>query len=132
MLVVGGPAATDRRGLAMVASLRSARSFLSAVFILLILAPPARAQLIDTMCDPSYQDCRATLLSYVRKETQSIDIAMWFMEDQELADAIVERFKAGVSVRAIVDSRRNDETPVNATTLAKFADAGIPMRQKID
>ena len=37
-----------------------------------------------------------------------------------------------VPVRAIIDPRRNGETPVNATTLAKFQNAGIPMRQKID
>src|SRR5215203_4911654 len=116
----------------MAHSFRSARSFLFAALLVLIVAAPARAQLIDTMCDPSWENCHAKLLGYVRSETQSIDIAMWFMEDQELADAIVQRFQAGVSVRAIVDPRRNDETPVNATTLEKFADAGIPMRQKID
>ena len=67
------------------------------------LRPQPARSVVDTMCDPSYQDCRATLLNYIRTETQSIDIAMWFMEDQELADAIVERFQAGVSVRAMVD-----------------------------
>src|SRR5688500_7095335 len=101
------------------------------LFILLVIAAPARAQLVDTMCDPSYQDCRTTLLNHVRAETQSIDVAMWFMEDQELADAIIDRFvNAGVSVRVLVDPRRNPTTPVNATTLAKFQNAGIPMRQK--
>ena len=76
------------------------------------------------MCDPSFQDCRATLLNYIRTETQSIDIAMWFMEDQEMADAIVERFRNGVSVRALVDSRRNSTTPKNAEVLAQFQQAG--------
>ena len=67
------------------------RLALVALFLPLLLVLPsktARAQsLIDTMCDPSFQDCRATLLNYIRTETQSIDIAMWFMEDQEMADA---------------------------------------------
>jgi len=96
-----------------------------------LLSTPARAQAIDTMCDPAYQDCRTPLLDYVRHETQSIDIAMWFMEDQELADAIVARFRAGVDVRALVDPRRNDETPMNGTILAQFQAAGIPMRYKV-
>ena len=97
----------------------------------LSLAAPARAQLVDTMCDPSYQDCRATLLSHIRGEAQSLDIAMWFMEDQELADAIVERFTRGVSVRVLVDPRRNAITPMNAVILSQFKDAGIPMRYKV-
>lgn len=117
----------------MVPSVRPVRtSFLAALFVFFLLPSPARAQSIDTMCDTAFQDCRATLMNYIRRETQSIDMAMWFMEDQEMADAIVQRFQAGVSVRAIIDPRRNGETPVNATTLAKFENAGIPMRQKSD
>ena len=107
------------------------RTFLLASLAVLILSTPARAQLVDTMCDPAFQDCRVTLLNHVRGETQSIDIAMWFMEDQELADAIVARFRAGVDVRALVDPRRNAETPMNATILAQFQSAGIPMRYKV-
>jgi len=113
---------------------RSFRSVSTPVLILgsiLTLCSPARAQLVDTMCDPSFQDCRTTLLNYVRRETSSIDLAMWFMEDQELADAIVARFRAGVDVRALVDPRRNTTTPMNATILAQFKSAGIPMRYKI-
>ena len=100
--------------------------------LLLVASRPAYGQVpIDTMCDPSYQDCRATLLNHVRGETQSIDIAMWFMEDQELADAIVARFNSGVSVRVLVDPRRNTTTPKNAVILAQFQSAGIPMRYKV-
>ena len=114
-----------------------ARSFRSVTTPVLILGAiltwrsPARAQAVDTMCDPSFQDCRTTLLNYVRRETSSIDLAMWFMEDQELADAIVARFRAGVEVRALVDPRRNTTTPMNATILAQFKSAGIPMRYKV-
>jgi phosphatidylserine/phosphatidylglycerophosphate/cardiolipin synthase-like enzyme len=94
-----------------------------------VLAPgPATA---DVLCDPSFQDCRATLLALVRNETERLDVAMWFMEDQELADAVVAKFREGVPVRAIVDPRRNSTTPINATTLSKFQNAGIPMRYKV-
>ena len=110
---------------------RPALSALLLPVFLVVAAPPARAQLVDMMCDPSYEDCRATLLNYIRTETQYIDIAMWFMEDQEMADAIVERFRNGVSVRALVDPRRNSTTPMNAVILAQFQQAGIPMRQKV-
>ena len=92
---------------------------------------PARARAAEMMCDPSYQDCRATLLNLIRNETQSIDVAMWFMEDQELADAIVDALPtpaspcASSSTRAATRRRRsmrrrwrNSSTP------------GIPMRNK--
>jgi len=100
-----------------------------AALAFLIPAPPARAA--EVLCDPSFQDCRATLLGLIRNESVSIDLAMWFMEDQELARAIVARHEAGVRVRALVDPRRNTTTPMNATTLQMFRDAGIPMRYKV-
>ena len=115
----------------MTLTLRSVSTFILTLSLTLTLCPRAQAQVVDTMCDPSFQDCRATLLNYVRRETSSIDLAMWFMEDQELADAIVARFKAGVDVRALVDPRRNPTTPMNATILAQFKSAGIPMRYKV-
>jgi hypothetical protein len=102
-----------------------------AIVLLALVVSPRPARAADTMCDPSFQDCRATLLGFVRGETESIDIAMWFMEDQELAQAIIARFQAGVPVRAIVDPRRNRTTPMNATILAMFQNAGIPMRYKV-
>ena len=55
---------------------RSFRSVSTPVLILgsiLTLCSPVRAQLVDTMCDPSFQDCRTPLLNYVRRETSSID-----------------------------------------------------------
>jgi hypothetical protein len=115
----------------MALSCRLLASSLLTLALIVTVSAPAQAQLTDTMCDPSFQDCRATLLNYVRRESSSIDLAMWFMEDQELADAIVARFRAGVDVRALVDPRRNTTTPMNATILAQFKSAGIPMRYKV-
>lgn len=83
----------------------------------LVLLFPSRARAAvseDVMCDPSHQDCRAMLLTYIQNERISIDLAMWFMEDQDLANAIIARKNAGVSVRILVDPRRNAETPMNA------------------
>src|SRR5688572_32969612 len=114
----------------MTLTLRSVSTVLLTLSLTLTLCPRAHAQVVDTMCDPSFQDCRATLLKHVRAETSSIDLAMWFMEDQELADAIVARFRAGVDVRALVDPRRNTVTPMNATILAQLKSAGITMRYK--
>ena len=108
-----------------------ARPALVLALAALPLLAPRAAHAADVMCDPSYQDCRATLLAYIRNETVSIDIAMWFMEDLEMANTIIARFKEGVDVRVLVDPRRNSATPMNATILDMFEDAGMPMRYKV-
>ena len=92
---------------------------------------PRPAAAAEFMCDPSYQDCRTILLNYINNETIAIDVAMLFMEDDGLADAIIARHRAGVRVRALVEPRRNGETPYNAVILDKLANAGIPMRKKL-
>ena len=110
-------------------TLRTACRILVLVTATLFLFP-SRSFATDVMCDPSYQDCRAILLNYIQNERVGIDLAMWFMEDQELANAIVARKNAGVPIRVLVDPRRNDETPMNAVTLDLFKRSGLPMRYK--
>src|SRR3970040_255082 len=96
----------------------------------LVLLFPSPARATEVMCDPSHEDCRAILIAYIQHERVSIDLAMWFMEDQDLANEIIARKNAGVSVRILVDPRRNAETPMNAVILDMFRQAGIPMRYK--
>lgn len=92
---------------------------------------PRSASATDFMCDPSYEDCRAVLLNYINNERIGIDLAMLFMEDDVIADAIIARHNAGIRVRALVEPRRNGETPKNAVILEKLKNAGIPMRYKV-
>ena len=92
---------------------------------------PRPAAATEFMCDPSYQDCRALLLQYIQNERVAIDLAMLFMEDDTIADALIARHQAGVRVRALVEPRRNGETPYNAVILEKLKNAGIPMRYKV-
>ena len=70
------------------------------------------------------------LLARINAETVAIDLAMLFMEDDVLANAIIARHNAGVRVRALVEPRRNTTTPKNDEILARLAAAGIPMRSK--
>src|SRR4051812_23822575 len=66
-------------------------------------ATPARA--LDRLCDPSYEDCRAILINYIRAETKGIDVGFWFMEDARYSAELIKRFQAGVPVRVIMDLR---------------------------
>jgi phosphatidylserine/phosphatidylglycerophosphate/cardiolipin synthase-like enzyme len=102
---------------------------LSLLTISLTWASPARAA--DVLCDPGSQDCYTPLLRLIQAEQVGIDVAMLFMEDEQLANAIIARFRAGVRVRLIVEPRRNPVTPMNAVILDMFRAAGIPMRNRI-
>jgi regulation of enolase protein 1 (concanavalin A-like superfamily) len=103
---------------------------LTIAFLLTFAALPVRATAAEQMCDPSFQDCRTLLLSRIQNETQALDIAMLFMEDDAMADAIIARHRAGVRVRMLIEPRRNLTTPKNEVILERLKAAGIPMRAK--
>lgn len=98
--------------------------------LLLIVAHPPAARAAERLCDTSFQDCRAPLLTLIANEHARIDVAFDMMEDDVIADALIKRFKAGLPVRVLMDPRRNAVSSRNAAVLQKLAAAGIPMRGK--
>jgi hypothetical protein len=52
------------------------------------------------------------------------------MQDSRYADAIVKRWQAGVPVRILIDPRANPTYDGNATLIATFQLAGIPLRKR--
>jgi phosphatidylserine/phosphatidylglycerophosphate/cardiolipin synthase-like enzyme len=100
-----------------------------AIVVLAFAAVPANAQ--DLMCDPGNQDCRAILINYIRSETVGIDVGFWFMEDARYSNELIARWRAGVPVRVLMDSRANSSYPLNAQRLAEIQGAGIPMRRRL-
>ncbi|HJT68054.1 MAG TPA: phospholipase D-like domain-containing protein [Pyrinomonadaceae bacterium] len=97
--------------------------------MLILLVFPASAQ--ERLCDPSFEDCYTPLLNAVRAENTGIDMAFYWIELPDLADAIIKRFQAGVPVRLIVEPRASAKFPTNQTLLDRFKAAGIPMRFKL-
>src|SRR5215831_12401357 len=118
----------DARGEASVAMWRRRIHRWLIVVATLAWAAPAAA---ETLCDPSWQDCRTPLLNLINNETVGIDVAFWFMQDTRYETAILNRFKAGVPVRVLVDPRANPTYPGNDTVLQMLSAAGIPMRYKL-
>jgi phosphatidylserine/phosphatidylglycerophosphate/cardiolipin synthase-like enzyme len=110
-----------------------ARSFARASFlaVALIGVSSTRSAATDWFCDPSFQDCRATLLSLIANERVGIDVAFWFMEDARYTAAIIKRAQAGVPVRVLVDPRANTKNPLNLYRLQELGNNGIPMRRCI-
>jgi phosphatidylserine/phosphatidylglycerophosphate/cardiolipin synthase-like enzyme len=104
-----------------------------AFFLLFVLAGSAAAPAAaaDRLCDTSFQNCRTPLLDLIKNERVGIDVAFWFMEDSRYVTALIERFRAGVPVRVIMDTEANVSYPYNATMLQQLASARIPMREKI-
>ena len=95
---------------------------------LAVTVAPARA--MDRLCDPSFEDCRAILINYIRNEQVGIDVGFWFMEDARYTAELIKRWQAGVPVRVIMDLRANATNLFNASRLQELKDAGIPMRQR--
>ena len=99
-------------------------------FIGALLAFATSAKAADKLCDPANEDCRDILIQKIRGEFVGIDVAFWFMEDQWYANELINKWRAGVPVRVIVDSRANGTYPKNGPILDMLRQAGIPMRER--
>jgi phosphatidylserine/phosphatidylglycerophosphate/cardiolipin synthase-like enzyme len=107
------------------------RKLLRYFLLFLLLAVAVKnAEAADTLCDPSFQDCRSPLIQLIRAETVGIDVSFWFMEDARYTAELQRRHAAGVKVRVIIDTDANAQYPMNADRLAELRNAGIPMRRK--
>jgi phosphatidylserine/phosphatidylglycerophosphate/cardiolipin synthase-like enzyme len=100
------------RGISLAGELSMTRRFRCIVHIVLIVLAcvpsiATRAQASETLCDPSFQNCRDLLLTLIQNETVGIDVAFWFMQDARYEAAIVKRSQAGVPVRILIDPRAN-------------------------
>jgi phosphatidylserine/phosphatidylglycerophosphate/cardiolipin synthase-like enzyme/regulation of enolase protein 1 (concanavalin A-like superfamily) len=103
----------------------------SAFAALMLFVLPSRANAAETLCDPSFQDCRQQLLNLINAETNEIDVGLWFMEDARYSTAIINRFHAGVQVRILMDPRVFPQDPTDQDVMNQLASAGIPMRKRI-
>jgi len=109
--------------------IRFVLGFCFVVGLILTSSQSSRAQ--EWLCDPSFQDCYSPLLRAVQNETAGIDIALYWIELPELADAIINRYQVGVPVRIVVEPRASTSFSQNQTILDRFKAAGIPMRYKL-
>src|SRR6185503_8172693 len=107
------------------------RRLLISLVIAVILLPVASANAQERLCDTAFEDCRTPLWQLIDNETQGIDVAFWFMQDSSYATKLINKFKAGVPVRVLVDPRANPTYPGNEDVLNMLRDACIPMRYKL-
>jgi phosphatidylserine/phosphatidylglycerophosphate/cardiolipin synthase-like enzyme len=102
------------------------------VFVLCGCILPASAA--ERLCDGSFEDCRAPLLTLIQNENVEIDVAFWFMDDTSIESALMKKIQAGVKVRMLVDPRADDAHSTNLQILQTFATMTppVPMRQRIE
>jgi len=113
----------------MLARVRFAHTFWLIAGVILLTCQASFAQ--ERLCDPSFEDCYSPLIQAVQAETGGIDMAFYWIELPELADAIIKRHQAGVPVRITVEPRGNLRATGNQVLLDRFRAAGVPMRYKL-
>jgi phosphatidylserine/phosphatidylglycerophosphate/cardiolipin synthase-like enzyme len=99
----------------------------------LLPAAHAYAQLPpeDRLCDPSFEDCRADILTYIDQESVGIDVAFWMMSDARYSNALIAAWQRGVRVRVLMDPRCTANHPSCQYVNDQLRAAGIPMRYRI-
>src|SRR5215211_2505292 len=103
----------------------------SSLILACLIASAMKVQAQERLCDSANEDCRAPLWALIDAETVGIDVAFWFMQDNSYATKLINKFKAGVPVRVLVDPRANPNYAGNEDVLNMLKDAGIPMRYKL-
>src|SRR5437867_12100768 len=102
------------------------------LFILVVCnftsSPRANATETETLCDVSYQNCRTPLLALIQNEKIEIDVAYCFLDDHNLASALIKRKQAGVRIRILMHTRADDPHPSDAVVLGEFVSAGLRLR----
>ncbi|MEO8075816.1 MAG: phospholipase D-like domain-containing protein [Acidobacteriota bacterium] len=115
---------------------RGTRTVGLAVCVLALLAlvvPAAHAQPLapqERLCDPSIQDCRADILTYIQQEQVGIDVGFWMMSDARYSNALEAAWNRGVRIRLLMDPRCLDQHAHCEGPMAQLAAAGIPMRRR--
>ena len=89
------------------------------------LAPQQR------LCDPTFEDCRADILTYIQQETVEIDMGFWMMSDARYSNALVAAWQRGVKIRLLMDPRCTIEHANCEAQNSQLQAAGIPMRNRI-
>jgi hypothetical protein len=106
----------------------------AALITVFCIARPASAQPLapqERLCDPTFQDCRADILTYIQQETVEIDMGFWMMTDARYSNALEAAWKRGVKIRLLMDPRCGAaHTACNAQN-DQLQLAGIPMRNRV-
>lgn len=96
--------------------------------VFLFQVTTARAEV--QFCDSAYESCRVRLRQLIANETVGIDVAQWYTRDLTVVTELINKNKAGVPVRFIVDPSAETGHPGVMTAINNLKAGGIPLRRK--
>lgn len=118
----------------MPAAVLKKSAVIAVLFGAMLIASAASAQTLapqERLCDPTFEDCRADILTYIQQETVEIDMGFWMITDARYSNALVAAWQRGVKIRLLMDPRCNDQHEACQPQNDQLAAAGIPMRKRI-
>ncbi len=101
---------------------------------MLLVARTASGQTLkpqERLCDPTFQHCRADILTYIQQETVGIDMGFWMMTDARYANELVRAWNRGVRIRLLMDPRCEEAHESCGPQNEQLRAAGIPMRNRL-
>jgi hypothetical protein len=96
-------------------------------------ASPASAQQIERMYFPAVDNVRSLLVQRINAETVRIDMSAWYLTENEIVTALLNKHAQGVPIRLIGD--RGSIFEIDALTRNAFyrlANAGVPIRLRVN
>jgi hypothetical protein len=101
--------------------------------VLVLTAVPtrsARAQAQENLMFAADENIRAELIARINAETERLDVAVWYLTERRVTDAIIAKHKSGtVTVRVIGDRVSIFENDPNTTReFEHLATNGVPIR----
>lgn len=84
----------------------------------------------ERLCDPTFEDCREDVLTYIKQENVEIAMGFWFMSDARYSNELVKAWQRGVKIRLLMDPRCSGSHSACVGPQDQLRDAGIPMRRR--
>ena len=84
----------------------------------------------ERLCDPTFEDCREDILTYIKQENVEIAMGFWMMTDARYSNELVRAWQRGVKIRLLMDPRCGGSHPACIPQNDQLAAAGIPMRRR--
>jgi len=107
---------------------RAAARVLMAGLVAALAAPPAAAQ-TERVYFPAFENVTNVLVQRINAETQRIDMSAWYLTENAIVQALINRHNAGVDIRLIGDRGSIFEIDVHTkNAFYRLAAAGVPIR----
>lgn len=105
------------------------RWHIAALGVAFVLLGASQGAAQEQLLFPSHENAKDRIIAKIDAETVRLDIATWYLTQREITNAIINRYRAGVTVRVIGD--RVSIFEIDASTRREFehlASNGVPVR----